>query len=281
MAFTVDDLQDLLRLLERHPEWRAELRRYVLTEELLELPALVRQLAEAQVRTERQIANLSELQGRTEAQLESLAGRVGTLEEALAALARRVEALAEAQARTERRVEELAEAQARTERRVEEFAEAQGRTTAQLEVLAGRVGALDGEVLELRYARRAPAYFSRLARRLRVLDPSVVADLLDAAIEQSRLTEDERAAILAADLVLAGQRREDRGELYLLVEVSAGIGLEDVRRAVDRAGMLAKLGRPVVPVVAGRSINAEAVASAESSGVWQVLDGHARPPGER
>jgi hypothetical protein len=44
VAFTVDDLQDLLRLLEQHPEWRAELRRYVLTEELLELPALVRQL---------------------------------------------------------------------------------------------------------------------------------------------------------------------------------------------------------------------------------------------
>ena len=230
MSFTVDNLQDLLRLLEQHPEWRAELRRYVLTEELLGLPALVRQLAEAQARTEQRVTELAE---------------------GLAALARRVEALAEAQ----------------------------GRTTAQLEALTGRVGTLDGEVLELRYARRAPAYFSRLARRLRVLEPGAVADLLDTAIEQGRLTEGERAAVLEADLVLAGRRREDQAELYLLVEVSAGIGLEDAQRAVERAGMLAKLGRPVVPVVAGRWINSEASAFAESWGVWQVLDGHARPPG--
>ncbi len=52
MPFTVRDFPDLLRLLEQHPEWQAELRRQVLTEELLELPALVRRLTEAQARTD-------------------------------------------------------------------------------------------------------------------------------------------------------------------------------------------------------------------------------------
>jgi hypothetical protein len=47
MPFTVQDFPDLLRLLEQHPEWQAEMRRHVLTEELLELPALVRRLTEA------------------------------------------------------------------------------------------------------------------------------------------------------------------------------------------------------------------------------------------
>ena len=79
MSFTIDDFQDLLRLLEQRPEWRADLRRHVLTEELLALPALVRELADGQ-----------------------------------AALTRQVEALAAAQARTEQRVDELAAAQART-----------------------------------------------------------------------------------------------------------------------------------------------------------------------
>ena len=46
MAFTVRDFRDLIQLLEQHPEWRADLRRLVLTEELLELPAIVRELAE-------------------------------------------------------------------------------------------------------------------------------------------------------------------------------------------------------------------------------------------
>ena len=46
MAFTVDDFQDLVSLLEQRPEWRGELRRLVLTEELLGLPAIVAGLAE-------------------------------------------------------------------------------------------------------------------------------------------------------------------------------------------------------------------------------------------
>jgi hypothetical protein len=48
MAFTVEEFRDLLRILEERPEWRAELRRLVLTDELLTLPELVRALAEAQ-----------------------------------------------------------------------------------------------------------------------------------------------------------------------------------------------------------------------------------------
>lgn len=63
---TVNDLHDLVRLLTQHPEWQAELRRLLLTDELLELPAIVRQLVEAQRRTEEQVARLTEAQQRTE-----------------------------------------------------------------------------------------------------------------------------------------------------------------------------------------------------------------------
>ncbi len=38
MPFTVSDFHDLVEIVERQPEWRAELRRLVLTEELLRLP---------------------------------------------------------------------------------------------------------------------------------------------------------------------------------------------------------------------------------------------------
>ncbi len=88
MAFTVGDFHDLVRLLDQHPEWRAELRRLILTEELLSLPQMVRELAEAQARTEQ---------------------RVGELAEALRILTQRVDRLAEAQARTENRVDRLAD----------------------------------------------------------------------------------------------------------------------------------------------------------------------------
>ena len=52
MAFTVNDFADLKQLLFAHPEWRVDLRQIVLTDELLSLPEIVRDLAEAQKRTE-------------------------------------------------------------------------------------------------------------------------------------------------------------------------------------------------------------------------------------
>ncbi|MCS6926025.1 MAG: hypothetical protein NZ578_09005, partial [Candidatus Binatia bacterium] len=79
-----------------------------------ELRAVVRELAEAQKRTEQRVEQLAEAQRRTE---------------------QRVEQLAEAQRRTEQRVEELAEAQRQTELRLAELAEVQKLTTEGLEQL--------------------------------------------------------------------------------------------------------------------------------------------------
>jgi len=58
MSFTVTDFHDLTRLLYEHPDWRAEMRRLVLSDEILELPALVRQLAEAQSRSEERLSGV-------------------------------------------------------------------------------------------------------------------------------------------------------------------------------------------------------------------------------
>jgi hypothetical protein len=229
MSFTVEDFHDLIELLAQRPEWRAELRRHVLSDELLELPALVRQLAEAQ-------------------------------------------------ARTEATVSQLVEAQVRTEARLSELAEAQGRMETRLGRVEDRLGELDGDVLELRYARLAPAYFGPVARRLRVVETGPLADLLDEAVDEGRLTEEERAAILLANLVLTGRRRLDGQEVYVLAESSGSIGPYDVERAVERATLLEKLGRPVLPVVAGRRINEETAKLAHELGVWYAEGGRVVPP---
>jgi hypothetical protein len=150
---------------------------------------------------------------------------------------------------------------------------------ARLQSLEDRVGELTGEALELRYARRAPAYLGRLAGRLRLIDTGQLAEQLHQAVLAGQLTDEEREAVLDADLVLRGRRYEDQTEVYFLVEVSAGIGQYDVERATQRANLLAKLGRHVIPAVAGRRIDPESAALARASGVWQVLDGRAIPPG--
>lgn len=59
MAFTVNDLQDLMRLLGERPEWRAQLRPMILGDEFDRLPQVVQALAEAQRNTEAQLALLA------------------------------------------------------------------------------------------------------------------------------------------------------------------------------------------------------------------------------
>lgn len=41
MTLTIRDMADMTRLLGEHPEWRAELRRLVLSDELLAVPDLI------------------------------------------------------------------------------------------------------------------------------------------------------------------------------------------------------------------------------------------------
>src|SRR5436190_998600 len=62
MPFTVEEFRDLVRILEEKPEWRAELRRLVLTEELLSLPEQVASLrAETERRFQEMAAEISRL----------------------------------------------------------------------------------------------------------------------------------------------------------------------------------------------------------------------------
>lgn len=73
MAFELQDFHDLVEILERHPEWRAELRRLVLTDELVTLPETTRDLVAAQRRTEQHLQQLAEAQRKTQQQLSQLA----------------------------------------------------------------------------------------------------------------------------------------------------------------------------------------------------------------
>jgi hypothetical protein len=60
MPFTVADFHDLIRLLEERPDWQTELRRVLFSQDLLDLPRTVQELATAQRRTEEAITRLIE-----------------------------------------------------------------------------------------------------------------------------------------------------------------------------------------------------------------------------
>ena len=243
MAFTVQEFHDLVALLTQHPEWRADLRRLVLTEELLALPQIVRDLVEVQQRIEQQVAQLATAQQHTEQQVAQLTQQVAQLTQQVA---------------------QLTEGQRRTER--------------QIVRLQDDVGELKGIVLEQRYRNRAFAYFSRLLRRMHTVTDDELVILLEEAVARGVLSEDGMHEIARADVVVQGQRRESPGEVYLVVEVSWGVGPGDVERAVRRAALLGQTGLQTMPVVAGERITDEAAELARAMRVWQVLDGRVAAP---
>ena len=240
MAFTVNDLQDLTRLLIERPEWLSEVRRIVLTDELLALP---RELVEAQRRTDKRFAELVEIQRRNEEQL------------------------AELRRQTDARFAELAEAQRRTEERLEQlimrFEQIQQRNDDQFADIRGRL-------LEIEYRNKVGAIFGGRLRRPRVVDAGDVWELL-----RGRLDEGEIRRIVAADLIVRGGLLppQGEGELWLVVEVSGVIDRNDVARAAERAALLRKAGLLVVPVAAGERLTQGAMTLSEAFGVALARDG--------
>ena len=219
MPFTIDDVRDLVRILEEKPEWRAELRRLMLSDDLA---ALREQIEESRLASERRIDRINE---------------------------------------------EIAELRAATERHTHSIRE-----------LSIDVSDLKGVGLEERYRRMAPAYFSRLIRRARVMRQDQFTALVEQAVTDGVLSTNEASDLLWVDLVVSGRRQDDGHEVFLVVEVSWTVGVKDVERAAQRAALFGRIRPPVLAVAAGKFVSEEVVIRARGENVWVFLDGRATPP---
>ena len=239
MTFTVDDFQDLLRLLEQRPEWRAELRRHVVTDQLLELPALIGRLAESQARTDQQLAALTE--------------RVDQL-------STRVDQLAEAQTRAAEQVAILA---TRVDRLAERFDQHERRNAIDFQIVKN-------DQLTRRLAGR-PAIFREVLRDPRPLTPAEADTWLNELVERERLNPAEYRQLFWTDLVVRGER--EGHDVYLVVEVSWTIGANDVDRAQRRASLLRRIGVPAWPAVVGHRVSDRARDRLQQEPVVHVIPG--------
>jgi len=146
---------------------------------------------------------------------------------------------------------------------VRALVEAQHRTT-------DTVGGLKGLVLELTYRDKAGAYFAPLLRRLRVVAPHTLEDILEAS-----LTPGEFRDLLRLDLLLSGRprRQPEVSEVWLAVEIASVVDQGDVDRAERRAGLLRKAGYRALPVAVGEHMTLGAEEAARSQAVVLLQDG--------
>lgn len=206
-------------------------------------------------------------------------------------LQEQVTRLAAAQVNLQEQVTRLAAAQACTEERlgrletvIAELAAAQTQFLEQLARLDERYDKMRirqdsmwGNLLELRYVRRAAGLFGQVICKGRVFVPGQnLPDDFEAALAAA-LSPEEYAEARLLDAIMFGRLAAPYqpvgADVVLAIEVSGIIGGEDVTRAYQRAGLVRKAGYRCVPVVAGGAVAEDATRLLNQLPVVLALNG--------
>jgi len=223
------DALEIIRQVEADAGLRAQMRAVLLGDELLQLPELVRRLAEAQARTEEQLREFQAAVERRFTALESRADAVGSRFDAVDA----------------------------------RFDAVDGR----LGRLGRDVGDLKGRSLEDRLRADPRRYVpGRVARSVRPL----AAERLDELV--AGLSPDDADDVNRADAVFAA-RLADGTDVVFVAEAAFTVHVDDIERAVRRAGLLRRAGVDARPIVVAQQPPHQAVADkAQDLGVALVAE---------
>ena len=239
---TINDISDLVRILQEDPAWAEAVRSVLLSQELQSLPERFDKFVEL-TRENNELVN------------------------------RRLERLEEGQQRLE-------EGQLRLEGR-------QQLLERDLETLKTDVGTLKGSDTE----RRARENILNIAKdelglsrgsillaRGRNTDPEFLGSINNAEV-LSLITEEQADHVLLADIIIRARRVEDKRYVHGVFEVSSTIGLNDIRRARERAdAVAAATGEEAIAVVIGGTIQPLQRAQAEELDVRVLIPAMFRPP---
>lgn len=213
--------EQFLELLRTDPAFREEVRRLVLTEELLALPQKIDKLVQT-------VQELVEAQRQHSELLRQHS-------ETLRKHSEQIAALIEAQRRTEEQIAALTRAQQRTWEELRRIADWQ----------RGEAGRREGERYDKQVIRRAPAIFNggQGGPPDQPLVQQKLTELLLPFWKDGLLAPEEDP--LLADLLWW------KGEKIAVVEISVQVDRYDVERAAQRAEMLQRAGALAFGVVVG------------------------------
>ncbi len=221
---TINSQDDFLRALEENPQWRDAIRRHILTEELLQLPARFQVLTQRVNTLDQKVDVLTQGMSQVKTDLTTLTGRVDNLT-----------------GRVDNAVNTLT-----------------GRIDNAVNTLTGRIDNAVGYNYQLKVERnlRSIAGQHLHLRNIAILRSSrpdwsnEFDNLIQEAVDQGLITEEQSYEVWDTDLVFVGTPRGDTTPIYIAAEVSITAGDDDITRAANRAGLIAQATRwPVTPVV--------------------------------
>ncbi|MCX7688803.1 MAG: hypothetical protein N2045_12620 [Fimbriimonadales bacterium] len=286
-------LEQIVRALETHPEWRLPFLRALGLEGLLPLPEKLEiyrredqerfdrlenaltQLAAGMEELRQVVQRLTigqeELRAGQEALRAEMRQEIETLKVGQEQLRAGQEAL-RAEMRQEIETLKAGQEQLRAEMH-REIGRLDERYNQLREVVNGilkDLAVLKGSDRERYYRERAPAIFGLHLRKVRLLD---MGDLLDEIATRIQLSPEEEKELLSADGIFYALKKTTREPIYVVLEVSWVVDSNDLERVLRRAQILQRAGSPAVPVLGGVEVVDEVKQAAQAGQVVLVSDG--------
>ena len=233
---TINNIQDLVRIIEDRPEWRRELQRALLTQDLRDTPSL--------------IAENAKLIGEN-------AKSIGRLETTVAETARLVAKNSESIDRLEMTVAETARLVAKNAESIDNLDVSTRRLTETTRVNSGHIGDMRGLFISQKVVREAAIIADRMGLlAVGTLELQDVIDMWNVGKDKGLtgdISKDDERSFKFADLIIAA-RTDDGASRYVAVEISYTADERDTTRAIRNAEYITKFtGTPSYPAVAGVS----------------------------
>ena len=250
---TINDINDLARILREQPEWADTIRSLLLSQELLELPVRFAEFVEL---TNRNFQLVYERLERLETDMAVVKDKVSGLEADMVVVKDKVSGL------------EIGVSSLRTD----------------MNLVKGRLGNIEGKLdnalgsnYEMKVIKSIGAVVGSSFRRVRVQKGLSVSPtpefmgMLEDAEDSGVITEEQYIEIQRSDVILTGRRKSDGADVYIAAEISITLSDSDITRAVQRAEILAAIvGQPSIPAVIGAYADGArtALAAANNVGVF-------------
>ncbi|MYC34522.1 MAG: hypothetical protein F4X64_15270 [Chloroflexi bacterium] len=294
--------QAFLQALEEQPDFRAAVRRHLLTQELLELPE---RFAEYSVATERRLTNLettlasfmesTELrlqaleQGQDElksgmsevkAELAKVHTRLGSMDGRLDSMDARFDSMDARFDSMDGRLDSMDARFDSMDGRLDSMDARFDSMDARLDRMDGRMDNGFGTNYEIKVANNFGSIAGRnlRLRRTRVLKAAMTRadgnlnNMIADAEDRGAITEEQAVELLAVDLIASGRSRDNGHDVYVAAEVSITVADQDIARAAERAEYLARAtGQAAVPAVVGENIAPEQEELARQRSVTVML----------
>ena len=262
-------VEDIIRAIYERPEVREQVRRAVLTDELLSLPQKIAEIATMVQSNTKQIAELTARFDDLTATVQSNTRQIAELTAIVQSNTKKIVELTIMVQNNARQIAELTAT-------VQSIAKVQAQHTAD-------IGMLVGDRLERRIATIVPPRLSQTIglRRTRVMyhpnlmpgsETEFISRVEDAA-DAGVITDDQEDRIKQTDLIMRSRRKSDGSRVWIAVEASGTIGLRDIWRAPETAAALrAVFDEDAIAVVVGYRIRDEDRARAKASGAIVLIE---------